>query len=313
MCAMKKWKLRASTRGIIDSVALEYDGYRIRNYFYPKQKGSACVEEEFEHDFRLHEDRYFLRSELFGFQRYFGKWAGEMVQEWDRQYSQYYFVYLQSYRAILPSLMTGSWKNSYCREAPKRECAAADLRLALSRLGTDDLRNWSSGVLESTLKTDFDKACETRIPAMAAKKPEVMLANTCNANLLLRLTNSEFSPDAELSELNTAPAMAAFRKYCNQGYVDVDDNVNRLVFKMLQWYFSAHPDNADFKYRSYILFSLMYLHLYRTSFSRFAGLPYKLKDWQRVPFSVREKRAAHFRRHLSAMREDAARDMRATD
>ncbi len=309
MCAMKKWKLKTSTRGIIDSVALEYDGYRIRDYFYPEQKNGACEDERFEYDFRLHEDRYFLRSELFGFQRYFAKWGGEMVQEWDRQYSQYYFVYLQSYRTMLPSLMMGGWSKSYYKDAKKRECSAADLRLALSRLGEDDLRTWSSGVLESMLKCGFDKTCGARIPLKVAKRPEVVLANACNADLLLRLTNSALPSSAELSHLNTVPAIAAFEKYCTQGYVDLDDNVNRLVFKMLQWYLSAHPDKANFQFRSYILFSLMYLHLYRTAFSRFAGLPDKLKDWQSIPFSTREARAAQFRRHLSETRENAARDI----
>lgn len=307
MCAIKKWKLKASTRGIIDSVALEYDGYRIRNYLYSKQKSSVCLDERFRNDFRLHEDRYFLRSELFGLQRYFGKWGGEMVEEWDRQYSQYYFVYLQSYRAMIPSLMTASWSRTFSKGAQKRECAAADLRLAFSKLGEDDLRTWSSGTLESELKYGFDKVCGARIPLKVANRPEVVLANSCNADLLLRLTNSEFSPDTELSCLNTAPAMTAFEKYCSHGYVDLDDNINRLVFKMLQWYFSAHPDKANFQYRSYILFALMYLHLYRTAFSRFAGLPENLKEWQGIPLSVREARAADFRRHLSEARENAAR------
>lgn len=307
MCAMKKWKLKALTQGIIDSVALEYDGYRIRDYFYPEQEYSVCSDERFTQDFRLHEDRYFLRSELFGFQRYFGKWGGEMIEEWDRQYSQYYFVYLQSYRVALPSLMMGGWSTSYCKYARKRECAAADLRLAFSKLGEDDLHTWRSGVLESSLKSGFDKACGARIPLMVAKRPEVVLANSCNADLLLRLTNLEFSSNAELTSLDTAPAMNAFEKYCSQGYVDLDDNVNRLVFKMLQWYLFAHPDKANFQYRSFILFALMYLHLYRTAFSRFAGLPENLKEWQRIPFSVREARAADFRRHLSEARENAAR------
>ena len=51
-----------------------------------------------------------------------------MVPEWDREYSQYYFTFLQCYRVKLSSLMTGvcAGMSDFARLATDKEDAAAD-------------------------------------------------------------------------------------------------------------------------------------------------------------------------------------------
>ena len=58
----------------------------------------------------------------------------------------------------------------------------------------------------------------------------------------------------------------------------------------------------------YILFALMYLHLYRCEFSRFAGIPARVTAWNAIPWEVREDVAARFRKHLSIVREEKAKE-----
>lgn len=304
----RPWHLNHETREIIDCVALEYDGYAIKKFIFTKSKdGSSCCDEIKDGwtDFTLHRDRYFLRSELFGFQRYFGKWGGERTPEWDREYSFWYFVYLQSYRVVLPSLFREQCPEDWTRKAAKREEAAADLRRSFSLLGKDDLVDLSMEELEEAMRTDFTAACERGLEGTyIANRPTVLLANACDHERVLRLMDREsWSLDKTLAQLDLKAIVEAFGLYVNRGVVHEDDNVNRVIYKMLQWFVTKQSGPVNYVTRSHILYGLMYLHLYRTEFPRFAGIPERVAKWNREHFHFKEFWASRVRESLSTLRE----------
>jgi len=310
------WKLDQQTREIIDAVALEYKGYAIKKYLFKKEKMSVCMESDDEHpwaDFKLNPDRYFLRSQLFGYQRYFGKWGGERVPEYDRDYSHWYFTYLQCYRAKLPSLFELKDDGPWVKFAVKREEAAADLRKNFALLGKDDLKELSIADLEEAMRGDFTLSCERGLEPYIQNRAMVMLANACNHELVLRLMDPEHldetgnaEGDVSFEKVDFKRIREAFSQYVNRGIVDEDDNINRVIYKMLQWFLTTHPGHASYTNRSYILYGLMYLHLYRTEFSCFGGIQDRVKKWRKESFDLKEHWASQFRKHLSILREASA-------
>ena len=303
------WGLRLATRTIIDAVALEYDGYAIKRYLFPKKGDMACCMDGVEGNqwpnYELNRDRYFLRSQLFAYQRYFGKWGGERVPEYDLEYSKWYFIYLQCYRVKLPTLFK-MHEESWTRNAERREEAAADLRKCFADLGKNDLDGLPEDEFKAALLGDFTAACERGLNQWVLQRPTVMLANACNDDMILRLLDKwEHDPldERPRSKLNPEKAIDAFKQYTSRGIVHEDDNINRLIYKMLQWFLTTHPGHANYTTRSHILYALMYLHLYRTEFSRFAGIPDRVKAWSEDDWEFKEHWASQFRKHLSVLRE----------
>ena len=165
-----------------DYIELEYDGYAIRDIMFPNEECMACCDRAAEKTFRLNKNRYFLRSQLFGFQRWFGKWGGERTPQWDRSYSIYYFVLLQSYRVRLPYClqMNRHWSNPIVPDETRERIAAEVRNKFLKSLPEcAEVDN-----IQEMVKCGFDKsyAANQTIPTSGGEP--FILARAYNARLI---------------------------------------------------------------------------------------------------------------------------------
>ena len=289
----------------IASVALEYNGYAIKTVLFPKEECMACCDAAAEKTFRLNRNRYFLRSSLFGFQRYFGKWGGEWVPEWHRQYSIYYFVFLQSYRVHLPRCaQVFRFSDHPIVPDNVREKVAAKIRNLFIQSLPDrtPVEN-----IPGMAKNGFDKHYVENLLLPEKDREPFVLALSYDARLIadggsdveIGLNRGVDPPDERTLRFVIETMQTALEK----SEYSLDESENGMVFNLLAVELLRKPCLMDSVTLQYAHFMLLYLHLYRTRIPSFVRIEPHATRWESIPFETKETIAAKYRRILAEFRE----------
>lgn len=293
----------------LTDIPLEYNGYAIKKFLFPKEEGDTCCDLEAHKTFRLHPNRYFLRSELFGLQRYLGKWGGDMLPEYDRAYSLFYFVFLQAYKVVLPSPLKGHWHGEPPITDADRERAASLVRtLFLQSVPSPDEPADVHEIVEYGLAEDaqvptINKSLEMLPHLLAQAYNSPFIAYGC-AGVELACYYGEGGWYRETAK---AFAERGLRLFLARGECARDDTENGLTMNLLSRAILRKPDIVKQDPVLDAAFKLMYLHLYRTRLPTGVQVEPWSSHWAAVPFETKEKMAAKFRKQLALLREKASK------
>ena len=301
-----------ATAADIDSIALEYDGYAIKTILFPKEKYMACCDAAAEKTFRLNQNRYYLRSSLFGYQRYFGKWGGERVPEWDRQYSIYYFVFLQSYRVRLPRCVQElhAFRNPIVPDAIKEKVASDIRNRFLQSFSVDN----DEEDISSIVRCGFDKDHIGNLSMPETECEPFHLALAYNARLI-----ADGGAGVEIScyhgrtdqpwyyEKALQFASDELRTVFEKAEYSLDESENGMCFNLLAIDLLRNQHLMETINRKYAHFMFLYLHLYRTHIPSFVRVEPHASRWESIPFDKKESLAAKYRRFLAIHREKASK------
>ncbi len=294
-----------------DCIELEYDGYAIKSFMFPNEECMACCDKAAEKTFRLNRNRYFLRSQLFGFQRWFGKWGGEQVPEWDRSYSIYYFVLLQSYRVHLPRCLQVNhyWTNPIVPDDIREKIAASIRNKFLQSLpDCEEVDN-----IPSMVQCGFDKNYVTSQTLPKSNGEPFILALSYNARLI-----ADGGSGVELScyyesdqpchlEKSKRFASEKMRNIFGRAEYSFDESENGMCMNLLAVELLRKRYLMDSTTIQYAHFMLLYLHLYRTNIPTFVRIEPYASKWDSIPFKTKESIAAKFRKTLAKFRERNAK------
>ena len=296
----------------IGEYALRFDGYCAAEVVPYDDDSRNRFIDDFRKYFYIPKDVLLVKTQLFMLQRYFGKWGGEQTPAYDRLYSLYYLLYLESYRHTPPSVFRRD--SNYHDHLPKD----ADARTLENLAGA--VRRHFAGEKSPTLSSIdyvFDKSFYVPISVFPNQKllsrPEVILSLAINpvlaTNLLLR-HSYESIPDIK-SELSTERRQDAIRLFGGELAAMLkdlklfqDDIKNRLFMFILQAWLSRKQSCVDELSVEYVLLMFLYLHLYRIELPEYIGREPFCSQWENLPKSRKEDTAELFRKKLCLMREE---------
>ncbi len=268
--------------------------------------------DDFKQYFYIPKDKLLIRTQLFMLQRYFAKWGGEQVPDYDREYSLYYLLYLEVYRHVFDSVFESDFNfHSYL---PK------DINETILENLAGAIRRHFSGKKRPTLNSiDYildncfsNVTCGFPEDKKLLSRPEVILAASINpilvTNLLLRHSSEATSNiKSDLSDERREDAVYSFGKELTSMLRDLklsqNDIKNHLFLFILQVWLSRHLSCVDTLSPEYILLMFLYLHLYRTEIPEYMGREPFFSQWKNLAKSCKEDTAELFRKKLCLLRE----------
>ncbi len=289
----------------IDSIALEYNGYAIKTVLFPKEECMACCDAAAEKTLRLNRNRYFLRSSLFGFQRYFGKWGGERVPDWHRQYSVYYFVFLQSYRVHLPRcVQVFRFSDHPIVPDNVREKIAAKIRNLFiqslpDRTPVENIPEMAKHGFDGHYVANLSLPEKDREPFVLALSYDARLIADGGSDVEIGPNHGSAPPEERTLRFATETMQTALGK----SEYSLDESENGMVFNLLAVELLRKRYLMDSVTLQYAHFMLLYLHLYRTHIPSFVRVEPHATRWESIPFETKETIAAKYRRILAEFRE----------
>ncbi len=297
---------------VVFATGLEYDGWAILERLFHKDGG--FWDEKDQRTMRLHPSRYYVRALLFGFQRYFCKWGGEFVPEYDRQFSYCYFTYLQAYRIDLPRCLIGPWHREanhdgyWLPSVSEKEAVASQLRRLLIHVTP-----WNHDVpdVDAMAAYGLDPQRQTPGSCPAKIKTAVLLSQSYDPVIPALSGNKQgledYKADFKPSEDVTSYAAGMLLRALQKGRFSDDEAENGMAFSILGTYLLRNKAEVEAGSLALAVFMLLYLHLYRTHIPSIVRREPYATGWEKVAFDVREEQAAKFRRTLSRFRERVAR------
>ncbi len=292
--------------------ALRFDGYCAAEVVPYDDDSRDRVTDDFRKYFYIPRDMLLVKTKLFMLQRYFGKWGGEQTPEYDRLYSLYYLLYLETYRHAPPSVFRSDI--DYHDHLPKD----ADAKILENLAGA--VRRHFAGEIRPTLSSIdyvFDKSFYAPTSVFPNQKllsrPEVILSLAINpvlaTNLLLRHSYESIpNMKSELSPERRQDAIRLFGGELAEMLKDLklfqDDIKNHLFLFILQAWLSRQQSCVDDLSVEYVLLMFLYLHLYRIELPEYMGHEPFYSRWKNLPKSSKEDTAELFRKKLCLMREE---------
>jgi len=313
---------------------LRFDGYRFVE-FYCANKHLTIDPQLFGHGICEHYTRDWLLPEnndlsmvvWFAFQRAHkdygfpdgpdapedGKWYGN-PGEW----SHFYLLFLHLCRHTFPAyFQRQDSMPTWDRLQNTGTVAAVATRIRRELLGyrgpqsgpiilrsgsIEDYRHLARHAAEKHWLPDFEKT-----PSPLAQCPEFFLALAFKANGFANMMTTGTSPLWQPSDGETSYLIdKTMSMLSSESAFSPDDDENRAVMFMLARWLLDHPGQADFNSRDHLVFSLLYLHLYRQPLSEYFTRNAFAKRWNAIPFAEKEAVAADMRRNLARIRNAAA-------
>ena len=299
----------------VGKYALLFDGYCAADVASYDDATRKRFFDDFKQYFYIPNDKLFLRTMLFMLQRYFGKWGGEQVPEYDRDYSLYYLLYLEVYRYKFNSVFTSDFVSRFYEYLPKdiNETILENLAGAIRRQFSGEKRPTLDSI-DYVLNNYFsDTTCGFPEDKKLLSRPEVILAASINpilaTNLLLRHSSKATSMIKSGSSCeHREDAAYSFRKELRSMLRNLklsqNDIKNHLFLFILQAWLSRHQSCIDTLSPEYILLMFLYLHLYRTEIPKYMGREPFFSQWTNLAKSRKEDTAELFRKKLCLLREE---------
>lgn len=283
--------------GVASALALRYDGYAILQQILEKRKthdktwGEKKIEALF---FDI--DEWAQRWHLFAYQRAFGKWSylyGAPI----REECAFRLLALHLYRETVPPYFRFVSDNCYF-EIPEEilEDAASNIRKEFVPLNSASKESYDS--IESSIKYWLDYKTNAFDELM--KRPEILLAFSCNRLLLAENMHTEY-PDQNWGIMNA-------NNWMSSAYHDlrfqIDDCANWVTMQNIECFLLRRSETlATYKTREHALFMLLYLHLYRQPIPCWARQEPFATQWEKMPKQTKTQIAQRFRRKLSEIYE----------
>jgi len=313
---------------------LRFDGYRFLDFYHANknlpQKMEAFMNDvyhRFAREFLLPEDTNLAMGLCFGLQRDHknygfpngpnapedGKWYGN-PGEW----SHFYLLFLHLYRHTFPThYQRQDSMPTWTRFQDSGTVAAVATRIRRELLGyrgpqsgplilrsgpAEDYRHLARHAAEKHWLPAFEKS-----PSPLAQCPEFILALAFKANGFANMMTTGTSPLWQPSGGETSYLVdKTMMLLSSESALSPDDDENRAVMFMLARWLLDHPEQTGFNSRDQLVFSLLYLHLYRQPLSEYFTRSTFAGRWNDSPFPEKEAVAADMRRNLARIRNEAA-------
>jgi hypothetical protein len=314
---------------------LRFDGYRFLDFYHANKRLDGDVQTlghelclRFQREFRLPNNEDLAMAIWFFFQRghkNYGFPAGPNAPEDGTSFgttgawSHFYLLFLHLYRHTFPNYFQHRdymphWIDLINKGTP----AAVATRIRHELLGyrgpqsgpailrsgpADDYRFLAQHAAEKHWLPNFENA-----PAPLGQHPEFILALAFKANGFANMMTSGTPPLWQPCGGETAYLVdRTMRLLSSESAFSPDDDENRAGMFMIALWLIEHPEQSDFNSRDHLVFSLLYLHLYRQPLSEYFTRSAFAKRWTATPFAEKEAVAADMRRNLVRIRNEAAR------
>lgn len=325
------------SEAIYISGPLHFDGYRFIDFYCSNKRLKikpdhlwSGIYEQYKQDWVLPENNDLSMAVWFALQRGHknygfpsgpdapedGQWFGNLGM-----WTHFYLLFLHLYNHTFPSYfeldrqLVSEWKI----------LGACGAKLEVATKVRLELIGYRGGHLEHPFTSRIGSleayhglarsASESQwLPKMAAfekdlkSRPELVLALSFKANgfsQMMSKPNSNFwQPDKAGTPYLVEKTLCLLSS--KMAFL-ADDDENRAVMFMLAQWLLEHPDQENFNSRDYLVFCLLYLHLYRLPLSQYFTRSTFAKLWQTIPFKTKETVAAKMRRDLAYIRNKAAK------
>lgn len=233
-------------------------------------------------------------------------------------WSHFYLLYLHLYREKYPSYLCINEMEAHWRfltaNGIEHEVATHIRREMIGYRGDQPFhsRNVPSDELQNLANHATEKDWLTTLTDSSMKlknRPDVILALSFKGNgfstmMMTPAFENNWKPQSESSTYLVEKTMLFLS--CNIPF-SLDNDENRAVMFMLQLWLLQHPEKAQYNSREHLVFCLLYLHLYREPLSAYFTRQTFTKRWQQFTFDEKEAVAANMRRHLTQVRNEAAK------
>ena len=311
---------------------LRFDGYRFLDFYHANKRLAGEVQAfghelctRFQREFWLPDNKDLAMAVWFFFQRghkNYGFPNGPNAPEDgtsfgnDGAWSHFYLLYLNLYRHTFPTYFQHRdymphWKGlinngtaaAVATQIRRELIGYRGSETLISRCGpSDDYTRLSRLAQEKDWLLDFEKSTSP-----LAHRPEFILALAFKANGFANMMTAGTSPLWQSSGGETSYLVdKTMRLLSSDSAFSPDNDENRAVMFMLARWLLDHPGQADFNSRDHLVFSLLYLHLYRQPLSEYFTRSAFAKRWNAMPFEQKESVAANMRRNLARIRNEAA-------